>query len=44
MCDIALRPIKKGEMITINATNEVQNELKTFIEVYEKRRAIRHFK
>ena len=39
MCDYAIRPIKKGEMITINATKEVQNELETFIEVYEKTKA-----
>jgi hypothetical protein len=36
MCDIAIKPIKKDEMITINASIEVQNELETFIEVLEK--------
>ncbi len=32
MCDIAIRPIKKGEMITTNATKEYKNEVRTFIE------------
>ena len=36
MCDYAIRPIKKGEMITTNATQEVRNELETFVESYEK--------
>lgn len=36
MCDYALRPIKKGEIITTNATTEVHYEVKTFIEAYEK--------
>lgn len=40
MCDIAVRPIKKGEMITINATHEVLNELKTFVEALERGRKI----
>jgi hypothetical protein len=35
MCDYAIRPIKKGEMITTNATLEVRNEIETFVEVYE---------
>ncbi|PIR03580.1 MAG: hypothetical protein COV59_05320 [Candidatus Magasanikbacteria bacterium CG11_big_fil_rev_8_21_14_0_20_39_34] len=43
MCDIAVKPIKKGEMITINATNEIKNELKTFIEVYEEGKTINNF-
>ena len=36
MCDYAIKPIKKGEMITTNATVEVHNEVETFLEVYEK--------
>lgn len=36
MCDYALRDIKKGEMITTNATVEVHNEVETFIKTYEK--------
>ncbi len=36
MCDYAVRPIKKGEMITTNATIEVHNEVETFVEAYEK--------
>lgn len=36
MCDYAIKPIKKGEMITTNATVEIQNELETFLEVYDK--------
>lgn len=35
MCDYAIRDIKKGEMITINATDEVKFELKTFVDSYE---------
>lgn len=35
MCDIAIKPIKKGEMITTNATKEVQKELETFVEARE---------
>ncbi|MDA0207974.1 MAG: hypothetical protein O3B64_01005 [bacterium] len=35
MCDIAIRPIKKGEMITTNATTEVRKELQTFLEAHE---------
>jgi len=41
MCDYAIRPIKKGEMITTNATEEIQNELTTFLETYEKIGSIR---
>ncbi len=33
MCDYAVRPIKKGEMITTNATQEIQKELETLLEV-----------
>lgn len=36
MCDYAIRPIKKGEMITTNATEEVRSEVETFLEAYEK--------
>ena len=42
MCDYASRLIKKGEMITTNARLEVQAELTTFLEVYEKA-SIMHF-
>jgi hypothetical protein len=35
MCDIAIKPIKKGEMITTNATKEVRKELETFVEARE---------
>lgn len=35
-CDYALRPIKIGDPITINANLEVQYELETFIGTYEK--------
>ncbi len=35
-CDFALRDIKRGEMITTNATEEILFELTTFIEAYEK--------
>lgn len=35
MCDIAIKPIKKGEMITTNATVEVCSELQTFLEDHE---------
>lgn len=44
MCDYAIRPIKKGEMITTNATIEVKNELETFLEVYEKNEKITDLK
>lgn len=43
MCDIAIKPIKKGEMITTNATLEVQHELKTFVEAYKKGKMVRDF-
>jgi hypothetical protein len=43
MCDIAIKPIKKGEMITTNATIEVQNELETFVEAYEQTDKISNF-
>lgn len=43
MCDIAIRPIKKGEMITTNATQEIHAELRTFVEAREKTEAIRDF-
>lgn len=36
MCDYATRSIKKGEMITTNATIEIKKELETFLEVHEK--------
>lgn len=35
-CDYAVRDIKKGEPITINATQEVRHELETFVETHEK--------
>ncbi len=35
MCDYAIRPIKKGEMITTNASKEIRNELITFVEALE---------
>jgi len=35
-CDYALRQIKKGEPLTINANLEVQHELETFVADYEK--------
>lgn len=37
MCDIASRPIKKGEMITTNATAEYRKEVETYIEATEGR-------
>lgn len=40
MCDYALKRIRKGEMITTNATREIQNELETFVEAYEKTKPI----
>lgn len=43
MCDIAVRPIKKGEMITTNAKIEVKAELETFIEVYETSKKVLDF-
>ncbi len=36
MCDFAARLIKKGEMITTNATEEIKFELETFLQAYEK--------
>lgn len=33
-CDIALRPIAKGEAITIDATQETARELATFLDAY----------
>lgn len=42
-CDYAARDIKKGEMITINATEEVKYELKTFMQAYEKAANSRDF-
>lgn len=38
MCDYAIRPIKKGEMITTNATTEIHNEIETFLEVHENKK------
>lgn len=35
-CDYAIKPIKKGEPITINSNLEVRHELETFVSVYEK--------
>jgi hypothetical protein len=42
-CDFASRPIKKGEMITINSRIEVGFELRSFLNVYEKA-AVKNFK
>ncbi|MBI2798303.1 DUF4440 domain-containing protein [Candidatus Saccharibacteria bacterium] len=42
-CDYAVRDIKKGEMITINATEEVKYELETFMQAYEKAANSRNF-
>lgn len=44
MCDYAARSIKKGEMITVNATDEIKFELKTFLQAYEKAANSRDFK
>jgi hypothetical protein len=44
MCDYAIKPIKKGEMITTNATQEILNELTTFLEVYERRNTIKNLR
>jgi len=44
MCDVAIKPIKKGDMITTNATLEVKKELETFVETYEKPKKITGFK
>lgn len=43
MCDIARRSIKKDEMITVNATQEVLHELKTYVDVHEKGKKISGF-
>jgi len=32
MCDYAIKDIKKGDMITTNATDEIKNEVRTYIE------------
>src|SRR5579872_1893379 len=42
--DFALRPIKKGEAITINDRIELQSELDTFLEAYEKARPIKNLR
>ena len=41
--DYALRPIKKGEAITINDQLELQHELETFLEAYEQAANSRDF-
>ncbi|MGH7881337.1 MAG: DUF4440 domain-containing protein [Candidatus Dormibacteraceae bacterium] len=41
--DFALRPIKKGEIITIDDTIELRHELDTFLEAYEKSANSRDF-
>lgn len=43
MCDVAIRNINKDEMITVNATEEVQYELETFIHHYENTKQISKF-
>lgn len=43
MCDIAIAPIKKGEMITVNATHEIRFELESFIAVYERTKKVVDF-
>ncbi len=43
MGDYALRPIKKGEAITIDDSIELQHELDTFLEAYEKAANSRNF-
>lgn len=43
MCDVAIRDIKKDEMITVNATKEVQYELETFVAEYENKKPISNF-
>ncbi len=35
MCDYALKPIRKGEMITTDSAQEVKHELETFIMSHE---------
>ncbi|MFS8159320.1 MAG: DUF4440 domain-containing protein [Candidatus Roizmanbacteria bacterium] len=42
-CEYTIRPIKKGEMITTNATDEITYELETFLEAYEKAANSRDF-
>lgn len=42
MCDYAAHPIKKDDMITTNATEEIRNELMTFVEALEQT-AVRRF-
>lgn len=44
MCDCAIQDIKRGEMITTNATIEIQSELETFVEAYEKTKTVTDFK
>lgn len=44
MCDVAIKFIKKGEMITTNATVEVRKELETFVEAFEDTKRIYDFK
>lgn len=44
MCDYATKQIKRGEMITTNATIEIRRELETFLEVYEKTKKPRDIK
>lgn len=44
MCDIAVKPIKKGDMVTTNATVEVWKELETFVEAHEGTQKIQNFK
>ncbi len=41
--DVALRPIKKGEAITINDQLELQRELDTFLQAYEEAANSRDF-
>lgn len=43
MCDYASRSIKKGEMITTDATLEIRNELETFVETHEQTK-VKNFK
>ena len=42
MADVALRDIRKGESITTNATQEIKNEITTFLEAYEKESTVRN--
>ncbi len=41
---MARRDIKKGEPITTNATQEIRNELTTFLESYENANSIQNLK